>query len=194
MNLNIIRFKFKQIINHLIIYPFRFTLYSFFGSRICWSSKIPDLSINWPNQLSVGKDCTMENGLVFKYDSICKPGPNILIGNNVFVGNNCEFNITEMISIGDDCLIASGCKFIDHDHGTKDSARNINQQNLISEKILIEKNVWIGTNCVILKGVHIGQGSVVGAGSVVTKSIPKNQVWGGVPSKFIKFRDLNTYD
>jgi acetyltransferase-like isoleucine patch superfamily enzyme len=188
MLVNKIRFKITQILHTLIVYPLRFIIYSFFGSRICWSSKIPNLTINWPNQLLIGKHCTMENGIVFKYDSICKPGPNIIIGNNVFIGNKCEFNITKRITIGNNCLIASGCKFIDHDHGIYDTERNIDEQNLISNDIKIKENVWIGSNCVILKGVCIGQGSVVGAGSVVTKSIPENQIWGGAPAKFIKCR------
>ena len=34
-----------------------------------------------------------------------------------FLGRNCEFNVTGSVHIGDNALIASGCKFIDHDHG-----------------------------------------------------------------------------
>ena len=33
--------------------------------------------------------------------------------------------------------------------------------------IVIEDNVWIGANCVLLDGTHIGEGSVIAAGSVV---------------------------
>lgn len=188
MLLSKIRFKLIQIYHSLFIYPLRFIIYSFCGSRISWSSKIPNLSINWPNQLSIGKNCILENQIIIKYDSICKAGPNIIIGKNVFIGNKCEFNITKRISIGDHCLIAAGCKFIDHDHGIYDTEKNINEQNLISKEIKIDNNVWIGANSIILKGVCIGQGAVIGAGSVVTKSIPENQIWGGSPSKFIKCR------
>lgn len=42
----------------------------------------------------------------------------------------------------------------------------------IKEKISIGENVWIGANCVILKGVKIGHNAVVAAGSVVTKDVP----------------------
>ncbi|HTD40683.1 MAG TPA: acyltransferase [Mucilaginibacter sp.] len=52
--------------------------------------------------------------------------------------------------------------------------------------IVIEDNVWLGVNCVVLKGVTIGENSVIGANSVVTKSIPANVIAAGNPCKVIK--------
>ena len=54
--------------------------------------------------------------------------------------------------------------------------------------MVIEDEVWIGANSVILQGVTVGYGSVVAAGAVVTKDIPKMEIWGGVPAKKIKDR------
>lgn len=54
--------------------------------------------------------------------------------------------------------------------------------------IVVDDDVWIGTNSLILSGVHIGKGAVVGAGSVVTKDVPPFAVVGGVPAKVIKYR------
>lgn len=44
------------------------------------------------------------------------------------------------------------------------------------KEIYIDKNVWIGSNVVILKGVTIGADSVVASGCVVTKDIPANTI------------------
>ena len=55
-------------------------------------------------------------------------------------------------------------------------------------KIEISDDVWIGTNALILSGVHIGKGAVVAAGSVVTKDVPPFAIVGGVPAKVIKYR------
>jgi acetyltransferase-like isoleucine patch superfamily enzyme len=50
----------------------------------------------------------------------------------------------------------------------------------------IEANVWIGCNSVVLPWVRIGRNSVVAAGSVVTKDVPPDEIWGGVPTRFIR--------
>lgn len=55
-----------------------------------------------------------------------------------------------------------------------------------SGDVLIGDACWIGANVLINPGVEIGRNSVVGANSVVTKDIPPNEIWGGVPAKFIR--------
>ncbi|MCG9579488.1 acyltransferase [Vibrio tubiashii] len=45
---------------------------------------------------------------------------------------------------------------------------------------------WIGANVFINPGIEVGNNSVVGANSVVTKNIPENEIWAGVPAKFIR--------
>ena len=42
--------------------------------------------------------------------------------------------------------------------------------------IHIGRNVWIGSNAVVLPGVTIGDNAVIGAGSVVTKDNPANVI------------------
>ena len=152
------------------------------GVNVPFSANISKFSINWPHQLSIGQNCAFENNLVFKYDSIWRKGPNIIIGDNVFIGHNTEFNISERISIGNNCLIASNCKFIDHDHGFSDVNKPIRLQEPKISPIIIENNVWIGTSCIILKGVTIGSGSIIGAGSLVNRNVPPNEIWCGSPA------------
>jgi acetyltransferase-like isoleucine patch superfamily enzyme len=55
-----------------------------------------------------------------------------------------------------------------------------------SAPISIEEDVWIGANCIILKGVTIGARSIIGAGSVVTKSIPSDCIAAGNPCIIIR--------
>ncbi|RZU99593.1 transferase family hexapeptide repeat protein [Spiribacter vilamensis] len=53
--------------------------------------------------------------------------------------------------------------------------------------ILIGKNSWLATKCVILPGVFLGEHTVVAAGAVVTKSFPEgNQLLAGVPAIVVK--------
>jgi acetyltransferase-like isoleucine patch superfamily enzyme len=86
------------------------------------------------------------------------------------------------LTIGDDTLIASGVKIIDHDHG-KSSGSLISQQQAVESPISIGRDVWIGVNAVLLKGVAIGDGAIIGAGSVVTRSVPAGEIWCGIPAR-----------
>ena len=145
---------------------------------------LPRLRVTWPHQVSLGADCTLEHDIYFKYDGIWAPGPSIIIRDRVFIGFGCEFNARRRIEIGSDSLIASGCKFIDHDHGTARGDLPMREQTDGAEaEIVLEEDVWLGVNVVVLKGVRIGRGAIVAAGAIVTKDVPSYEIWGGVPAR-----------
>lgn len=145
---------------------------------------LPRLRVTWPHQVSLGADCTLEHDIYFKYDGIWAPGPSIIIRDRVFIGFGCEFNARRRIEIGSDSLIASGCKFIDHDHGTTRGDIPMRAQTDGAEaEIVLEEDVWLGVNVVVLKGVRIGRGAIVAAGAIVTKDVPSYEIWGGVPAR-----------
>ena len=161
------------------------------GMQIGPGTLLPDVHVTWPHQVSLGENCTLEHDIYFKFDGIWAPWPSIIIHDRVFIGFGCEFNVRQRIEIGADCLIASGCKFIDHDHGSSSRDIPMNQQTDGGEgEILIAADVWIGANAVVLKGVRIGRGSIVAAGAVVTKEIGQYEIWGGVPARKIGERSL----
>lgn len=64
--------------------------------------------------------------------------------------------------------------------------KQLSIQDAQTAPIVIEKNVWIGANSTILKGVTIGENTVVGAMSLVNKSLPSNSICAGNPAKRIK--------
>ncbi len=159
------------------------------GMTIGSGSVVPAMSVTWPHQVSIGEHCVLEDFISFKFDGVRKPGPSIRIGNNCFIGSACEFNIRSGISIGPDTLIASGCRFIDHDHGIE-PGQLIRNQHGPERAITIAANTWLGCNVIVLKGVEIGEGAVVAAGAVVTKSILPGEIWGGVPARKIGERSV----
>lgn len=57
--------------------------------------------------------------------------------------------------------------------------------------ITIGERVWIGANCTIIGGVHIGDHAVIGAGAVVTNDIPSRCVAVGVPARVIRSFDAS---
>lgn len=56
-----------------------------------------------------------------------------------------------------------------------------------AKPIIIGRNVWITSRCVILAGVTIGNNSIIGAGSIVSRNIPANCFAAGNPCRVIKY-------
>jgi acetyltransferase-like isoleucine patch superfamily enzyme len=157
------------------------------GLKIGKGTAIGVINCNWPNKITLGSNCELQEGIDFRIQVPFSDSCFIKLGDNVFIGHACEFSCNSNISIGNNCLIASKTTFNDTGHEYFAKA-NINKQDITTKAIILEEDVWIGTSCVILQGVTIGKGAVIGAGSVVNKSIPPYEVWAGVPARFIKKR------
>lgn len=93
----------------------------------------------------------------------------------------------ELISFGDNVMIASDVMFINHDIISAMLNRKYN--TLIFKPmgggIEIGDNVMIGAGSRILPDVRIGSNVIIAAGSIVTKDIPDNSVAAGIPAKVI---------
>jgi acetyltransferase-like isoleucine patch superfamily enzyme len=96
-----------------------------------------------------------------------KRSAQIIIGNNVGVSGG-SIVASKKIEIGDGTLIGVNTTIIDTDfHPIKSKNRRYDKKNIKSKPVKIGKNVFIGMNCVILKGVEISDNSVIPAGSVL---------------------------
>lgn len=101
-----------------------------------------------------------------------------------------------VLEIGNYCSIAKGVHFIcggDHyfDHLMTYPVLNKvwgEDEAITKGKITVDDDVWIGTNALILSGVHIGQGAIIAAGAVVVSDVPAYSIVGGVPATIIKWR------
>jgi acetyltransferase-like isoleucine patch superfamily enzyme len=180
-------FRIRERISTIIVARARTIYWGLQGMQIGSRTVLPRLMVTWPHQVRIGKRCTLESDIFFKFDGIYKPGAHIVIGDDSFVGRGCEFNISKHIDVGRHCLIASGVKFIDHDHGT-DLSRLMRVQPCTASAIRIEDDVWIGANAVILQGVHLGIGAIVAAGAVVRNDVAPYDIVGGVPARSLKSR------
>jgi acetyltransferase-like isoleucine patch superfamily enzyme len=115
--------------------------------------------------------------------------PELLIGDDTFIGHDCALGIGSTLSIGRHCLIAGGVRLFDFDGHPLDAARRRAKEPTPPEgvrPITLGDDVWIGAGAQVLKGVTIGPRSVVGAGAVVTKDVQADVVVAGNPAQIVK--------
>ena len=117
----------------------------------------------------------IKHGKLTKYNYIVQYEKNLTLGKNFDIGTFTYINASHGVVIEDDVQIGSHCSV--YSNSTIDSKKG---------KVILKKNCRIGTHSTIMPNVTIGENSVVGAYSFVTKNIPKNELWVGVPAKFLK--------
>lgn len=153
-----------------------------FGNAI-WN-KLPSRHLRkWFYQMlgaKIGKDCFPSR----RVEILLPMG--LELGERVAVGWFAELDARAGIKIGNDTNVSSHVKLITGSHDVDDK-----EYTADFKPIEIGHHCWIGTGAIVLQGVKIGDGAVVAAGAVVTKDIPANEVWGGVPAKKIKDRECN---
>ena len=152
------------------------------------------ISVVGPGKIIIGDNFCMASGehinpisanmqASFFTDS---PDAQIRIGNNVGMSST-RIWVHKGLTIGDNVKIGGGGLFIDTDcHPIDYVVRRNSNDVTCSVPIVVEDDVWIGAQCIVLKGVTIGARSIIGAGSVVTKSIPSDCIAAGNPCKVLK--------
>ncbi|WP_163182662.1 acyltransferase [Neobacillus sedimentimangrovi] len=116
----------------------------------------------------------------------------IRIGNNVGI-SGATIYARKRITIGDNTLIGGNTKIIDNDFHPVDPEirRKTPNEKMGIRPIEIGENVFIGCNCLILKGTKIGDNAVIGAGSIVSGEIPANCVAAGNPARVVRYLNTN---
>ena len=179
--------NFITEIQQLILYFVIFYPDTFIGYKL--------RSLYWKSVLKrCGKNNYFHQNSTIGFPEIIEIGDNFNLGNYAHMtalGSNGIF-------IGNNVTIARGTYLHASNHAFQDLEKPIIDQGTIETKIkynkkfygiVIEDNVWIGSNAVILSGCHLKKGSIVGAGSVVTNTpYPENSVIIGNPAKLLKIR------
>lgn len=123
----------------------------------------------------------------------------LIIGENVQINDFVHITAIEKVEIGKNVLIASKVYISDCSHGSysgdkfdSDPTSIPKDRPLLSKRVCIKDNVWLGEFVSVLPGVTIGKGSIIGANSVVSKSIPEHVIAVGSPAKPIKKYNFKT--
>ncbi|HMS64852.1 MAG TPA: acyltransferase [Ignavibacteria bacterium] len=147
------------------------------------------------NNVTLGKDVK-----IFDFTNLygCSIGDNSKIGTfveiqkNAHIGKNCKISshtfICEGVTIEDNVFVGHNVTFINDKlpRATAADGSLQTESDWTVEETLIKKGASIGSSATIMCGITIGENAIIGAGAVVTKDVPPDTIYGGVPAKFIK--------
>lgn len=119
-----------------------------------------------PDQLTVGRYCSISNALAF-IDSF-HPTDRLTTSALMFRPNNILFTAVQTAAV-----------------------REYSAKFAVSGDLpypSIGNDVWIGTNVTLAKGIRVGHGSVIAANSTVTRDVPAYSIVAGNPARVVKMR------
>lgn len=137
-----------------------------------------NVKMRYPSFIEMGDYCNLARSAVITSeakDSYLKMGDKSQINCGVVL------DFTGGIEIGTNVVISADVKIYTHSHGYNPKSTPE------GKRLIIDNNVWIGTNSIILDNVDfIGKGAIIAAGSIVTKNVDPFTLIGGNPAKTIK--------
>jgi galactoside O-acetyltransferase len=137
-----------------------------------------------PEIIEIG-DYSMIDDFTFIYG-----GKGIMIGKYVHIASFVSIIGGGELVVKDYADIACGSRVLtgtDTYYGGKrmSSALPKEQRNVITGKVVIEKDAFIGTNVVIHPNVTVGEGSIIGSNSLVLEDVEPWSIYVGSPCKKI---------
>lgn len=116
----------------------------------------------------------------------CFIGPFVEIQRGVVIGARTKVQshsfVCELVTIGADCFIGHGVKFVNDLFATGGPARG---DRSLWRSTRIGTGVSIGSGAVILP-VNVCDGVVIGAGAVVTRDIEHPGIYAGNPARLLR--------
>lgn len=118
--------------------------------------------------------------------------PNLRIGDDCYVGPDCQFHCIDRIELGRGCVLSDQVYVSDVGHGMDPRDGLLMDRPILSKgPVLIEDGSFVGFASVVMSGVTLGAHCVVGARSVVTHSVPAYTMVAGNPARVIARFDLD---
>lgn len=163
-------FIFEKIARCVFVFPYLLLKYVLYFPRI--NIRYPFCSDSGLTvRVARGGMLTLGRGCVFrKRVSITITGGQLALGKDVFLNDDCSFNCSLRIVVGDGVLFGQNVKVYDHNHEF-DEQFLVSRSRLRSEPIIIGHGCWIGSASVLLPGTILSDRVVIAAGSIVATEI-----------------------
>jgi acetyltransferase-like isoleucine patch superfamily enzyme len=131
-------------------------------------------------QVKTGHNCLIRE--FTEIGNFTNIGTNTIIEGYSKIGSHISIQSSVFIplysTVEDDVFLGPNCKL------TND--KYVNRKTYELKGPIIKKKASIGANAVIMPDITVGEGAIIGAGAVVTKNVPPNTIWVGVPAKLLK--------
>ena len=119
---------------------------------------------------------------VVRHSVMIKVPKNLVIGENVKIGEGARFYNFSEVMIGDNVEIGPGLHVYTDEHIIDDNQKPFAKQGSRTSEIHIGSDCYLGSRVTILSGVTITDRCVVAAGSVVVRNLETSGVYAGVPA------------
>lgn len=136
--------------------------------KICWKLKLGHFGAK---------------SIIYPYVVIHGPY-HVTIGESVTIAEFVHIWGGGGVEIGDHTSIAAHSVIASVTH---DTSGPVYRNTRVKKKVVIGRNVWIGSGAVILPGITIGDDAIIGAGAVVTKDVSARAIMAGVPARLLRY-------
>lgn len=130
-------------------------------------------------EITIERGTKVEIGRNFKMRSASKirvrKGASLRIGDSFNMSGRNWITVRESVEIGDNVTFGPGTMIYDHDHDFT-TINGIREGKYLTTPVKIGNNVWIGADCLILRGTVIGDNCVVGAGTILKGKYGSDQL------------------
>lgn len=122
-------------------------------------------------------------GLVIKPSVNIKFPWKLVIGNDVWIGENVWIDNLDQVTIGNDVCISQGALLLTGNHDY-----TIPSFDYLNRPIVLEYGVWIGAKSVVCPGVVCKSHSILAVGSIATKNLEAYTIYQGNPAQEVRKR------
>lgn len=150
------------------------------GQNVCVSKKA---SIYGAEKICLGNDV--------RIDDFCILSGNIQLGNHVHIaaysaifGGSMGVHLEDFVNISSKCAIYACSDDYSGEYLTNPTVPE-EFTGVISERVVLNRHVIMGTGTTVLPGVIIGEGTAVGCMSLVNKSLAEWGIYAGIPCRYI---------
>lgn len=127
----------------------------------------------------------IEHDVRFHFKTEIRSPERLIVRGGAIIGDNAILDARGGLELGENVNLSSNVSIYTLQHDHRDPNFNCTKLNA---KVTIDKYAWLGSNVIVLPGVHIGEGAVCCAGCVVTKDVGPYSVVAGIPAKKINER------